>query len=76
MRAILGVVTLLVVVAIVGMLAKKQLVAGVAPAPARTQEPGTAISAPAGSPGEQLRQVEQAVQGALQPPRALPDEGQ
>jgi hypothetical protein len=70
MRAIFGVLSLLVVVAIVGMLAKKQLSAGVAP-----QLPGApaASSAPAGTPKQQVQQFEQAVQGAMQQARPMPD---
>jgi hypothetical protein len=80
MRAILGVLSLLVVVAVVGVLAKKQLAAGVAPAPALAQEQeqeqgAPHLAAPSGAPGLQVRQLDQAVQGALQP-RAMPDEGQ
>ena len=75
MRAIFSVLGLLVVLAIVGVLVKQQLGSGATSTPARTQEPGTAISAPAGSPGGQVRQVEQAVQGAMQQARPMPDEG-
>jgi hypothetical protein len=66
MRAIFGVVGLLVVV-IVGMLAKKQL-AGVAPRAAA----GTEAAAPA-TPQQQVKQFEQAVQGAMQQARPMPD---
>jgi hypothetical protein len=68
MRAIFGVLSLLVVVAIVGVLAKKQLSSGVAPSahlPAGT--------APAATPKEQVKQFEQAVQGAVQQARPMPD---
>ena len=70
MRAIFGVLSLLVVVAIVGMLAKKQLSAGVAP-----RGPGTEAgsTAPAATPRQQVQQFEQAVQGAVQQPRPMPD---
>jgi hypothetical protein len=71
MRAIFGVLALLVVVAIVGLLAKKQLSAGVAPPPSGAV-PGA--MAPAATPTQQVRQFEQAVQGAMQQPRPLPDE--
>lgn len=73
MRAIFGVLGLLVVVAIVGLLAKKQLSAGVAPATAPGVPAGVVV--PAGTPKQQVQQFEQAVQGAMQQPRALPDEG-
>ena len=69
MRAIFSVLGLLVVVAIVGVLAKKQLAAGVAPA----AQPG-AVSAPAATPKQQVQQFEQAVQGAMQQARPMPDD--
>ena len=72
MRAIFSVLGLLVVVAIIGLLAKKQLSAGVAPAPATNAPAGVAV--PSGTPKQQLQQFDQAVQGAVQQPRPLPDE--
>lgn len=74
MRAVFGVLGLLLVVAIVGLLARKQL-AAIAPAgaPATAAAPA-AGSAPAGTPKQQARQFEQAVQGALQQPRATAEE--
>jgi hypothetical protein len=71
MRAIFGVLGLLLVVAIVGVLARQQLGAGVAP-PAATAPPGQA--APSGTPQQQVRQFQQAVEGAVQQPRAMPDD--
>ena len=73
MRAIFSVLGLLVVVAIVGLLAKKQLSAGVAPATNTNAPAGVAV--PAGTPKQQVEQFQQAVQGAMQQPRPLPDEG-
>jgi len=73
MRAIFSVLGLLVVVAIVGLLAKKQLSAGVAPATPANAPAGVVV--PAGTPRQQVQQFEQAVQGAMQAPRDLPDEG-
>ena len=73
MRAIFSVLGLLVVVAIVGLLAKKQLSAGVAPATNTNTPAGVAV--PAGTPKQQVEQFQQAVQGAMQQPRPLPDEG-
>ena len=70
MKAIFGVLSLLVVVAIVGMLAKKQLNAGVAPSTRGTE---AGVSAPAGTPKQQVQQFEQAVQGAMQQARPMPD---
>jgi hypothetical protein len=69
MRMLFGVVGLLLVVAIVGVLAKKQLNAGVAPAtPAATAE---APGAPelSGTPKQQVQQFQNAVQGAMQQTR-------
>lgn len=68
MRAIFTVAGLLVVLAIVGVLAKKQLGAGVAPA-----GPGMEGSAPAATPKQQVQQFQQAVEGAMQQPRPMPD---
>jgi hypothetical protein len=73
MRAVFGVLGLLVVVAIVGVLAKKQLGA-VAPkaAPPTVAAPGSA-SPPTGTPQQQVQQVQQAVQGAMQQARPVDD---
>jgi hypothetical protein len=72
MRALFGVVGLLVVVAVVGLLAKKQLTAVAGPAPAA----GSSASAPAPAPRQQVEQVRQAVEAAMQQaPRAMPEEG-
>ena len=74
MRAIFSVLGLLVVVAIIGVLAKKQLSSGVAPATATNAPPG--VNVPTGTPKQQVEQFQQAVQGAMQQqPRQLPDEG-
>lgn len=72
MRAIFSVVGLLVVVAIIGMLAKKQLGAGVAPATPSAAVPG--VATPTGTPKQQQEQFRQAVEGAMQQPRPMPDE--
>ena len=66
MRALFGIVGLLAVVLVVGMLAKKQLGAGGSP----TGEGGT----PPPAPKQQLQQFQQAVEGAVQQPRAMPDD--
>jgi hypothetical protein len=71
MRAIFGIVGLLVVVAIVGVLAKRQLSAGVAPSTAGS---GGAASAPAASPRQQVQQFEAAVQGTMLQARPMPDD--
>lgn len=74
MRVIFGVLSLLVVVAIVGILAKKQLGA-VAPAaqPAAATAPGTPPVL-SGTPQQQVQQYQQAVQGAMQQARPMPDD--
>ena len=68
MRAIFGVLGLLMVVAIVGVLAKKQLGSGVAPA--ATAVPGTTATVPTGTPKQQVDQFQRAVEGAMQAPAA------
>ncbi|HWI83166.1 hypothetical protein [Ramlibacter sp.] len=70
MRAIFGVVGLLLVVLIVGSLARKQLTGG--PAPATAAAPGAA-AVPAGTPRQQVQQFQQAVQQSMQAPRPEPD---
>ena len=69
MRGIFTIVGLLVVLAIVGITAKKQLHAGVAPA-----VPGSTASAPAATPQQQVQQYKSAVEAALQQPRPAPDD--
>ena len=71
MKGIFGVVGLLVVVLIVGMLAKKQLSAGVAPAVQPGTPPG--VAAPSGTPQLQVKQFVQAVSGAVQQARPMPE---
>lgn len=68
MRAVFGIVGLLAVVLVVGVLAKKQLGAGVAPA-----GPGVEGSTPAATPKQQVQQFEQAVQGVMQQARPMPE---
>lgn len=72
MRVIFGVLSLLFVVAIVGVLAKKQLSSGVAPAAVAV--PGAPAGAPPATPKQQVEQFQKAVEGAVQQPRAMPDE--
>ena len=72
MRAIFGVLGLLLVVAIVGVLVKKQLGANVAPPAAVNTVPGVAV--PAGTPKQQVEQFQKAVEGAVQAPRPMPEE--
>ncbi|MGZ5193848.1 MAG: hypothetical protein ACXWB8_00300 [Ramlibacter sp.] len=66
--------SLLVVVAIVGVLAKKQLGAGVAPAsPGSVSSDGT-VTAPTGTPKQQVDQFKRAAEAAVQQAPAMPDE--
>ncbi len=80
MRSVFGVVSLLVVLAIVGLLAKKQL--GAVQGMKVPTVPGTSSSAPSTDAGAnvqpQSQQLQQqykaAVDAAVQSPRAMPDE--
>ena len=69
MRAVVSLLGLVIVVAIVGLLAKKQL-AAVAPAPASV----VAGQPAAATPQQQVQQMRQAAEAALQTPRAMPDD--
>lgn len=76
MRAVIGIASLLVVLAIVGLLAKKQLAATRAPVPA-LQAPGQ--SAPTGTTvreqSQQVQQqVKQQVEGMMQQARPMPED--
>ena len=74
MRAIFGVLSLLLVVAIVGILAKKQLGAGVAPV-VPVVEGAPALPGPAPTtPKQQVEQFQKAAEAAIQAPRPMPDE--
>ena len=73
MRAVFGVLSLLIVVAVVGLLAKKQLAGVQAPVPS-AGPPAAGVAAPAGTPQQQVQQVQQAVQGAMQQPRPMAGE--
>lgn len=72
MRGIFSVVGLLLVVAIVALLAKKQLTSVAAPRSGPATPEATAV-APAGTPRQQVQQFQQAVQESMQAPRAEPD---
>jgi hypothetical protein len=70
MRAVFSVLGLLLVVVVIGLVAKKQLTA-IAPT-----TPVAASGAPAlgSTPQNQVQQMRQAAEAALQAPRAMPDE--
>ena len=75
MRAIFSILGLLLVVVTVGLLARKQLASVPAPpAPAAVAAPGTVMPAPTGTPQQQVRQFQQAVQETMQQPRPMPDD--
>ncbi|MDH5540631.1 MAG: hypothetical protein OEY03_14620 [Rhizobacter sp.] len=61
MRLIFGVLSLLVVVAIVGMLARKQLQSVSSTRPAEAAAAGVQVPAASGTPAQQSRQLQQAV---------------
>lgn len=69
MRMVFGVLGLLIVVAIVGVVAKNQLKPS--PAPAQATEQG--VAAPTGTPKQQVEQVRQSVENALQQARPVDD---
>lgn len=79
MRVILGVLSLLIVLATVGLLAKKQM-NSLSVAPARAQAPAASVPAslPAGTPQAQSQQIQQqvrqTVEGTLQQARPMPDD--
>jgi hypothetical protein len=73
-RILFSVVSLLIVVAVIGMLAKKQLTA-VAPVKASATAPAGSPPALTGTPKQQVQQFQQAIQGAVQQtPRTDPDD--
>lgn len=80
MRAVFGLMGLVVVLAIVGLLAKKQLAAMRAPVPALQTATGAAgpASAPTGTVREQSQQmqqqVKQQVEGLMQQARPMPED--
>lgn len=74
MRIVFGVLSLLVVVAIIGILAKKQLGAGVAPKTPPAAAAGTGAPTLSGTPQQQVQQFKQAVEVQVQQPRAMPDD--
>ena len=75
MRMVFGALSLLVVVAIVGILAKKQLSAAAPVAvPASAHADEGAMAAPSGTPQPRVQQFQQAVQGAMQQARPMPED--
>jgi hypothetical protein len=72
MRAVFTVLGLVLVLAIVGVLAKKQLASGVAPRSTAATGEGTGV--PAGTPQQQVQQFQKAAESALQQARPMPDD--
>jgi hypothetical protein len=72
MRMVFGVLGLLIVVAIVGVLAKNQLNSMSRPS-AATSTSGSGVTAPVGTPKQQVDQVKQSVENALQQSRPVDD---
>jgi Na+-transporting methylmalonyl-CoA/oxaloacetate decarboxylase gamma subunit len=70
MRMVFGVLSLLIVVAIIGVVAKNQLKSASPSAAAATQ---AGVVAPAGTPKQQVEQVRQSVENALQQSRPVDD---
>ena len=78
MRAVLGIVSLLLVLAGVGLLVRKQLASTRSAVPVLVQ-PAAGATPPASvrSQSQQVQQqYQQAVERLMQPPRALPDAAQ
>jgi Na+-transporting methylmalonyl-CoA/oxaloacetate decarboxylase gamma subunit len=65
MRAVFGILSLLVVLLIVGSLVKKQMAATTAPIPA-LQVPSASPSSPAATQREQAQQIQQQVKQAVE----------
>ncbi len=80
MRAVFGVVGLVVTLALVGVLVKKQLSATRAPVPSLQPAPGVsgAASAPTGTVRDQSQQIQQQVKeqmdSLMQQARPMPDD--
>ena len=80
MRVVLSVLSLLVVVAIVGLLAKKQLGSASAPLtlPPQAGAPSAAPATPVGTPAQQSQQLQQQVkkdvEALMQQARPMPED--
>ena len=70
MRMVFGVLSLLIVVAIIGVVAKNQLKSA---APSSTAATQAGVVAPTGTPKQQVDQVKQSVENALQQSRPVDD---
>jgi hypothetical protein len=74
MRMVFGVLSLLIVVAVIGVLAKKQLGAAAPVASAVSSGSAETMAPPTGTPAQQVQQFKQAVEGTMQQARPMPDE--
>jgi multidrug efflux pump subunit AcrB len=78
MRAVFGIVSLVVVLVIVGLLAKTQLGGQSSPAAANTTGVNLPVVTPGATPQQQSQQVQaqfkQSLDGALQQARPMPDD--
>jgi hypothetical protein len=78
MRGLFGLVGLLLVLAVAGLLVRQQMTAIQTPLPALQTPAGEAAKPPPGNTHEQSQQIQQqykqALEGALQTPRPLPDD--
>ena len=76
MRGVFTVLSLLVVVAIMGVLVKKQMgsLAGPAALPAVPGAAAPAPGTPPASPQQTVKQFQQAVQGQMEQVRPMPDD--
>ncbi|MEO6018371.1 MAG: hypothetical protein ABIP46_14035 [Polaromonas sp.] len=74
MRSVFSIVSLLVVLAVVGLLAKKQLGSSVA-VPSAAGSPASAAALTPQAQSQQIQQqVRRAVEGTMQQARPMPDE--
>lgn len=72
MRIVFGALSLLIVVAIVGVVAKKQLTS--TPAPRPSGESAAGVIVPGGTPKQQVEQFKQSVENAMQQSRPAADD--
>ena len=76
MRGVFTVLSLLIVVAVIGVLVKKQMgsLAGPAPLPAVPGAAAPAPGAPPATPQQTANQYKQAVEGQMQQARPMPED--
>jgi len=71
---VFGVLSLLIVMAVIGLLAKKQLRPAAPVASAASRGCTETMAQPRGTSAQQVQQFKQVVEGAVQQPRPMPDE--